>query len=86
MRAIARLYVVQKEYDKAEAQFRKVVQNDPNDLETRTELGDFYAGKKRSTDGPKQKYADVKRRNPALPAVTVSWRTFILPKASRTRR
>jgi tetratricopeptide (TPR) repeat protein len=66
LRAMARLYIVQKDFKNAEAQYRKVLDANANDLEVRAELGDLLqaAGDYRRAEA---EYADIKRRAPEIP-------------------
>jgi tetratricopeptide (TPR) repeat protein len=66
LRAMARLYAIQKDFKNAEAQYRKVLDANADDLAARAELGDLLqaAGDYRRAES---EYADIKRRAPKVP-------------------
>jgi len=65
-RTLARFYVTQNDPRQAEVWFRKILGENPGDVEIGAELGDLYASEKeyKKAEGA---YADVKRRVPKHP-------------------
>ncbi len=63
IRAMARLYAVQKDFKSAESQYWRILDANQKDLEVRADLGDLMmrAGDFRRAEG---EYADIKRRAP----------------------
>jgi len=67
IRAMARVYAAQKDFKSAEAQYRKLLNANPGDLDVRADLGDLLllAGDVRRAEG---EYQDIKRQAPKNPA------------------
>jgi len=63
IRAMARLYISQKDFKNAEIQYRNILDKNPNDLEVRADLGNLILSKG-DFQGAEKEYADIKRRAP----------------------
>lgn len=66
VRAMARLYAIQKDFKNAESRYRKLLEREPKDLEVRADLGDLMmrAGDVRRAEG---EYLEIKRLAPDHP-------------------
>ena len=66
IRALARLYMVQKDFKNAEAQQRRILDANPNDLEVRADMGDLFQA---AGDFPRaeKEFGEIVRRAPKLP-------------------
>ncbi len=64
---LVRVEMLARQYDKAEEQLHKMVQDNPNDLDARAALGDLYAVKK-DAGRAEAEYGQMKRIAPNNPA------------------
>jgi tetratricopeptide (TPR) repeat protein len=66
IRAVARIYAVQKDFKNAEAQQRRILDANPNDLEVRADMGDLFQA---AGDFPRaeKEFGEIQRRAPKLP-------------------
>ena len=66
IRAVARIYAVQKDFKNAEAQQRRILDANPNDLEVRADMGDLFQA---AGDFPRaeKEFGEIVRRAPKLP-------------------
>ena len=65
-RTLARYYMTQNDPGKAEGELRRILEENPEDVEVGVDLGDLYASRKEYTKA-EAAYADVKRRAPKHP-------------------
>ena len=66
IRAVARIYAIQKDFKNAEAQQRRILDANPNDLEVRADMGDLFQA---AGDFPRaeKEFGEIVRRAPKLP-------------------
>ena len=66
IRALARLYMMQKDFKNAEAQQRRILDANPNDLEVRADMGDLFQA---AGDFPRaeKEFGEIVQRAPKLP-------------------
>jgi tetratricopeptide (TPR) repeat protein len=65
IRALARIYAVQKDFRNAEAQQRRILNANPDDLEVRADMGDLFQA---AGDFPRaeKEFGEIKRRAPKM--------------------
>lgn len=83
-RALGRFYAVQKEYPKAEESLRRILEDNPSDLEVRADLGDVFAAAKEQGKAEKE-YAEIKCRAPKLPFGYVKMADYYRARGMRDR-
>jgi len=84
IRALAQLYVAQKDVKNAEVQYRKLLEANANDLEIRAELGDVLlaSGDARRAEA---EYSDIKRRAPKSPLGYLKLSAFYMSQQKADR-
>ena len=60
MRALARVYLAQKDFRNAEATYRKILQDNPGDIEVLADLGDAYLAAQ-NVKAAEKEYSEIKR-------------------------